>query len=346
MAVGGYGRGTLFPHSDVDVLVLLPDGHAPDARHRALRRPALGLRPRARPQRAHRRRVRRGGRQGRDGGHEPARVAPRRGQRARSSPSSTRASRRRRNVRDFFDAKVQEQTRAPRPLPGRRLQPRAQHQGKPRGPARPADGALARARRGPRAQLGGARRSRTSSPRARPPASRSNERVLQDLRIRLHHLAGRREDRLVFDHQIEIARQLKLKGAKALAASDLLMRRYYLAAKAIWRFNQILLANLFARSCRASERKIATLDADFRAGRLNARPPRRDALRAQPGQDPRGLPAPAGRPRHREPLGRRRCARSRARCRGSTAPSARTRRTAGASWRSCAASASRGRCGA
>src|SRR6185503_12967897 len=90
-----------------------------------------------------------------------------------------------------------------------------------------------------------------------------NERVLQDLRIRLHYLAGRREDRLVFDHQIEIARQLKLAGPAGMAPSDLLMRRYYLAAKAIWRFNQILLANLFDRITPESERKPQALDPDF-----------------------------------------------------------------------------------
>ena len=33
-----------------------------------------------------------------------------------------------------------------------------------------------------------------------------------------------------------------------IAPSDLLMRHYYLAAKAIWRFNQILLANLVRRA--------------------------------------------------------------------------------------------------
>src|SRR5690348_10960600 len=31
VGVGGYGRGALFPHSDVDVLVLLPDGRAAGA---------------------------------------------------------------------------------------------------------------------------------------------------------------------------------------------------------------------------------------------------------------------------------------------------------------------------
>ena len=30
LAVGGYGRRELFPYSDVDVLVIMPDGHAPD----------------------------------------------------------------------------------------------------------------------------------------------------------------------------------------------------------------------------------------------------------------------------------------------------------------------------
>ena len=74
---------TLFPHSDVDVLVLLPDGRAADA---AIERfvGALwdcGLEPG--PQRAHRLRVRRRSGQGRDRRHQPARGAPHRRQRRR-----------------------------------------------------------------------------------------------------------------------------------------------------------------------------------------------------------------------------------------------------------------------
>src|SRR5256885_403928 len=54
-----------------------------------------------------------------------------------------------------------------------------------------------------------------------------------------------------------------------MAPSDLLMRRYYLAAKAIWRFNQILLANLLDRITPAAERKVRTLDDDFQVINLH-----------------------------------------------------------------------------
>ncbi len=41
-------------------------------------------------------------------------------------------------------------------------------------------------------------------------AIKRHERLLQDLRIRLHYLSGRREDRLLFDYQTELAQQLQI----------------------------------------------------------------------------------------------------------------------------------------
>jgi [protein-PII] uridylyltransferase len=74
-----------------------------------------------------------------------------------------------------------------------------------------------------------------------------HERLLEDLRVRLHYLAGRREDRLVFDVQTALARELGLDDTPTRRASELLMQRYYRAAKSIRQLNVVLLQNLHAR---------------------------------------------------------------------------------------------------
>lgn len=74
-----------------------------------------------------------------------------------------------------------------------------------------------------------------------------HELFMQTLRIRLHYLAGRREDRLLFDHQSALARQFKLGDRPHRLASEQLMQRYYRSAKAVSQLNTILLQNLSAR---------------------------------------------------------------------------------------------------
>jgi len=74
-----------------------------------------------------------------------------------------------------------------------------------------------------------------------------HETYLQDLRIRLHYLAGRREDRIVFDYQDALAQQCGYAARPPRRASELLMQAYYRNAKAITQLNAILLQNLQAR---------------------------------------------------------------------------------------------------
>ncbi len=73
------------------------------------------------------------------------------------------------------------------------------------------------------------------------------ERLIGALRARLHYLAGRREDRLVFDQQTALAREVGLADTPAKRASEQLMQRYYRAAKLVRQANVILLQNLHAR---------------------------------------------------------------------------------------------------
>jgi [protein-PII] uridylyltransferase len=77
-----------------------------------------------------------------------------------------------------------------------------------------------------------------------------NEALLGLIRARLHLQAKRREDRLVFDLQTAVAEsfgfasEVTPDGRLALRASEKLMRQYYWAAKAVTQLNQILLLNI------------------------------------------------------------------------------------------------------
>lgn len=80
-----------------------------------------------------------------------------------------------------------------------------------------------------------------------------NEAMLNLIRARLHLLARRREDRLVFDLQTAVAESFGYEtvtneaGRVVSRASEALMKRFYWAAKAVTQLNQILLLNIEER---------------------------------------------------------------------------------------------------
>jgi [protein-PII] uridylyltransferase len=80
-----------------------------------------------------------------------------------------------------------------------------------------------------------------------------NEALLGLIRARLHAVAGRREDRLVFDLQTPVAELfgygslVSADGRVLQRASEALMKRFYWAAKAVTQLNQILLLNIEER---------------------------------------------------------------------------------------------------
>ncbi|WP_297359304.1 [protein-PII] uridylyltransferase [Thauera sp.] len=72
---------------------------------------------------------------------------------------------------------------------------------------------------------------------------RNVERFLQHIRIRLHYLTGRAEDRLLFDHQEKLARILGIDATSTRRASEVLMQRFYVTAKMVMQLNTVLLQN-------------------------------------------------------------------------------------------------------
>jgi len=262
IAVGGYGRGQLFPHSDVDVLVLLPDA-ADGACAEAIERLVTALW---------------------DIGIElshavrtPTECASEMAADAtiRTSLLEHRflaGSRRLReqfsrmfedalDVRAFYDAKALEQQQ--RHLKyhdaAYNLEPNVKESP---GGLRDLQTVvwIARAAKLGRTWRELARNGLMTMAEARDVSRR--ERTIAELRVRLHYLAGRREDRLVFDLQTALAGALALTDTPAKRASEQLMQRYYRAAKVVRQVNTILLQNLHARLYPAATAPIP-VDGDF-----------------------------------------------------------------------------------
>jgi len=219
VAVGGYGRGQLFPHSDVDVLILLPEP-ADDVCAKAIERLLASLW---------------------DIGLELAHAVRTVDECAvemaadatirtsllehRQLAGSRRVYDRFRrmfdaalDVRTFYDAKALEQQQ--RHLKyhdaAYNLEPNVKESP---GGLRDLQTVIwiARAAKVGRTWRELAKNGLMTQSEAR--ALSRQERTISELRIRLHYLAGRREDRLVFDLQTALARELALVDTPAKRAS-------------------------------------------------------------------------------------------------------------------------------
>ena len=95
-----------------------------------------------------------------------------------------------------------------------------------------------------------------------------NEALLSLVRARLHVIANRREDRLVFDLQTAVAATFGYEGISQRKASEALMRRYYWAAKAVTQLNQIMLLNIAERLQPQADQPTRINDRFFEKGGL------------------------------------------------------------------------------
>ncbi len=86
---------------------------------------------------------------------------------------------------------------------------------------------------------------------------------LQHLRIRLHYLAGRREDRLLFDYQASLAERYGYVAQAGKRASEQLMQAYYRNAKGVTLLNTIVMQNMGAALAPENEKIPQAYDDHF-----------------------------------------------------------------------------------
>ena len=104
-------------------------------------------------------------------------------------------------------------------------------------------------------------------------ALRRAELAFKRLRIELHLIARRREDRLLFDLQPALAEVYGFEGSRTRRPSELLMQRYYWAARVVCQLNTILIQTIEERLFPLPREQYQVLDDDFGAirGRLSIR---------------------------------------------------------------------------
>ena len=92
---------------------------------------------------------------------------------------------------------------------------------------------------------------------------RRAELAFKRLRIELHLLAGRREDRLLFDLQPRLAQIYGFQDQPHRRASELLMQRYYWAARVVCQMNHLLMQSLEERLFPRPDAPVVPIDQDF-----------------------------------------------------------------------------------
>jgi len=262
-AVGGYGRGELYPYSDIDVLILLDGEPGADDRTRIEKLIAalwnLGL----------------------DLGHSVRSIADCRREAAQDITIETalmelrwiagskplvrqlaQTMQRRQDAQTFFQAKRAEM-----------VQRHARHQDTPYAlepNCKEAPGGLrdlltlrwiAQA-----AGVGNTWKEIAASGILTPAeyrALRRAELAFKRLRIELHLLAGRREDRVLFDLQPALAATYGFEATKTRRPSELLMQRYYWAARVVSQLTTILMQAFEERLFPVPESSHKILDDDF-----------------------------------------------------------------------------------
>ncbi len=111
---------------------------------------------------------------------------------------------------------------------------------------------------------------------------RRAEQAFKRLRIELHILAGRREDRVLFDLQPRLANVYGFKDTATRRASELLMQRYYWAAKVVSQINRILMLSLEEFLFPTATEQCQQLDDDFGVLRQRLVLMRAEAFNQQP----------------------------------------------------------------